>query len=351
MKFIKKVLGKIKFIIYYNYSLLKIIILSLINKKRIYVMGSPIYGNLGDQAIIIAERYFLNENFKEYKVIEVESSMVTKKMNILKKLVGNSLIMVTGGGFIGSLWPKEDDMVNAIIENMNKNKIIILPQTIYFDNNEQGIKRMNMAKKLYSQHKNLYICVRERYSYDFMKKNFKDCNIYLVPDMVLYLKQRNPNNETLNRVILCLRSDKEKTFHYNDEIINILNNNGFNNIKRTDTVIQNRIYRYNRKKIVENKIEEFHKSKLIITDRLHGMIFAFLASTPCLVINSKSYKVKGVYNWIKEDKSIKLVEDIVDFEILLKEIFKPSLDFNPENFKKKYNTLIELIKECISNIY
>ena len=36
MKFIKKVFGKIKFLLYYNYSLLRIIIVSLTNKNRVY---------------------------------------------------------------------------------------------------------------------------------------------------------------------------------------------------------------------------------------------------------------------------------------------------------------------------
>ena len=79
MKFIKKVFGKIKFLLYYNYSLLRIIIVSLTNKNRVYLMGIPIHGNLGDQAIVISEREFLKKNFKKYKIIEIESSMVTKK--------------------------------------------------------------------------------------------------------------------------------------------------------------------------------------------------------------------------------------------------------------------------------
>lgn len=347
MKFIKRVFGKIKFLLYYNYSLLRIIILSLTKKNRIYLMGIPIHGNLGDQAIVISEREFLKKNFKKYKIIEVESSMITKKIKILKKIVGKSLILIHGGGFIGSLWPKEDDMANLIIRNMKENKIIILPQTVYFDRDENGKQRIKKAKELYEQHKNLYICVREKYSYDFMKENFKSCNVFLIPDMVLYLEQEKMNKEKKDNIILCLRNDKEKTFSDVDSIVQVLNKKGYSNIEKTDTVIENRIYDYNRKRIVQNKINEFSKAKLVITDRLHGMVFAFLANTYCIVINSKSHKVKGVYNWIESCQKVKLIENINDFTIKLNEISNDNADFNREEFIKNYDVLIELIKKCL----
>ena len=338
MKFIKKVLSKIKFLLYYNYSLLRIVILSLTKKNRIYLMGIPIHGNLGDQAIVISEREFLKKNFKEYQIIEIES---------LKKLIGKSLILIHGGGFIGSLWTKEDDMANLIIKNMKENKIIILPQTVYFDKDENGKQRIKKAIELYEQHENLYICVREKYSYDFMKENFKSCNVFLIPDMVLYLEQEKINKEKKDNIILCLRNDKEKTFSDVDSIIQIINKKGYFNIEKTDTVICKRIYDYSRKRIVENKINEFSKSKLVITDRLHGMVFAFLANTYCLVINSKSHKVKGVYNWIESCQKVKLIENMNDFEIKLNEIFNKEANFNRKEFIKNYDVLIKLIKKCL----
>lgn len=347
MKFIKKVFGKIKFLLYYNYSLLRIIIVSLTNKNRVYLMGIPIHGNLGDQAIVISEREFLKKNFKKYKIIEIESSMVTKKIKMLKKFVGESLIFIHGGGFIGSLWPKEDDMANLIIKNMKENKIIILPQTVYFDKEEEGIQRIKKDREIYEQHENLYICVREKYSYDFMRENFKNCNVFLVPDMVLYLEQEKTSKEEKDNIILCLRNDKEKTFFDADSLVRILNKIGYYNIIKTDTVIENRIYDYNRKRIVKNKINEFSRAKLVITDRLHGMVFAFLANTYCLVINSKSHKVKGVYNWIKSCQKLKLIENMDDFEMKLNEIFNKETNFNREEFIKNYDVLIELINKCL----
>lgn len=347
MDLIKRIYGKVEFLLYYYISLVKIVILSIVKKNRIYLMGIPIHGNLGDQAIVISERKFLEENFKNYKIIEIESSMVTKKIKLLKKIVGNSLILIHGGGFIGTLWPKEDNMAKLIIKNMSDSKIILLPQTVYFENDESGREIIKQTKLLYEQHKNLHICLREQYSYNFMKNNFEKCNIYLVPDMVLYLKPMNIKSIDSKKIILCLRNDLEKTFSDINLLIKELKNNGYTNIEITDTVVNRRLYEYNRKKIVKNKIKDFNKSKLVITDRLHGMIFAFLANTPCLVINSKSHKVKGVYDWIKKDNNIKIIDRMDNFTSSLNEIFCEESSFDSDEFIKKYDTLINLIKDNI----
>ncbi len=348
MKIIKKIYGKVEFLLYYYISIFRIIILSKTKKKRIYLMGIPVHGNLGDQAIVIAERKFLEDNFNTYKIIEVESSLVTNHIKLLKKVVGDSLILIHGGGFIGTIWPKEDNMAKLIIKNFNSNSIIMLPQTAFFDNNDDGKKLIKQNKEIYENNKNLYICVREKYSYDFMKENFEKCNIYLIPDMVLYMKPTQNNNTESDLITICLRNDREKTFSNINLLVKKINEKGYNNYTITDTVIDRRLYTYNRIKMVNKKIRDFANSKVVITDRLHGMVFAYLANTPCVVINSKSYKVRGVYNWIKDDNKIKIIDNIDEFDNVFDEIIKQKSYFDTENLKNKYNDLSDLIKD---NLY
>ena len=54
----------------------------------------------------------------------------------------------------------------------------------------------------------------------------------------------------------------------------------------TDTFIED-IYAPDdkkRKQIIQEKLVEFSQAQLIITDRLHGMILAYLSKTPCIVL-------------------------------------------------------------------
>ena len=62
----------------------------------------------------------------------------------------------------------------------------------------------------------------------------------------------------------------------------------------------------------ENTILEFSKCKLIITDRLHGMIFSFITNTPCIALPNSNGKIKGVYKWIANKGSVLFVENIDD---------------------------------------
>ena len=75
---------------------------------------------------------------------------------------------------------------------------------------------------------------------------------------------------------------------------------------------------------MEKKLLEFSRAKLIITDRLHGMIFAALAETPCIALDNLSKKVSGVYQWIsyldyitivsKEELTMELVWKMMEIE-------------------------------------
>ncbi len=342
MKFLKKIVLKtIK-----GLMLIKVIIKSKIYQNKIYLIGVPIHGNLGDQAITIAEEKFLKENFKKYKIIEIESVLAQKYIKFLKKIIkSNELILIHGGGFLGSLWLEEEMMFRKVLINFPNNNIIVFPQTIYFENVNVEDEIMKKSMEIYSSHKHLTICCREKYSYDFMKQYFKNVNTLLVPDMVLYLNNIKCENKR-NDVLFCLRKDKEKVIYNLDKIKVFLEEKY--QIFYTDTVIKKKVNSYNRKKVFLNKINEFSKYELVITDRLHGMIFALLAQTPCLVLENKSYKIKGVYEWIKDVCYIKLTkhENILKD---LKEFINQDFNFSRSNISLKYEKLIKLISTSLGD--
>ena len=314
-----KVSRKIRYIIYCINSYIRII-KSKKYSKKIFLMGIPRYGNLGDQAITLAERKLLLDNFSDYKVIEIESKFVRKNIKFLKKYVDNSLILVNGGGFIGSLWIDEEIMVRKIVNNFTNNKIIILPHTLLYENTIDGNKEFEISKSIFKKHPNLYICAREKITYDFLKKELPDCKAYLFPDMVLYLNRLTKNCNKNKKVLVCLRSDKEKTIDSNIDLNDVLLKYGYKDIVYTDTVIFNNVYEKNREKVILKFLEYINNFDLMITDRLHGMIFSYLAKTPCLVIKSKSHKIQGVYEWIKNDSDVKILSNIENIEDYLKVI-------------------------------
>ena len=348
VKLIKKIIRKIIDLINKFFILFKVIIYNLLYKNKIFLFGVPIHGNLGDQAILYGEEKFLKDNLKDIKIIEVESSIVKRFSKLLKKIVKDSLILIHGGGFLGSLWINEEEMFRKTLKTFPNNTIIVFPQTIFFSKDEEGQQILQESKKIYQTHKNLYICCREEYSYNFMKEEFEDCKILLVPDMVLYLDKLEENKKREN-VLFCIRKDKEKVNYNFDKLENTLKNKDKFLIDYTDTVINKNIYTLKtRKKELNKKIHQFQNYKMVVTDRLHGMVFAYLSNTKCLVLQNKSYKVKGVYEWIKDANHIMLAENDNMLELSDK-LMNIKENRETHNLKDKYNVLVQLIKNNKGN--
>lgn len=73
------------------------------------------------------------------------------------------LLVITGGGFLGSMWLyNAENTVREIITDYPDNKVVILPQTIFFENNERGKKEFLKTSRIYNNHDKLTICLREK---------------------------------------------------------------------------------------------------------------------------------------------------------------------------------------------
>ena len=85
----------------------------------------------------------------------------------------------------------------------------------------------------------------------------------------------------------------------------------------------------------------------MVTDRLHGMIFALLAKTPCLVLENKSYKIRGVYDWIKDAGHIKLTNNEKLLEDYHELVDADKLNTDKPDLTEKFLPLADLIKRSI----
>lgn len=310
---------------------------------RLIMLGTPNYGNLGDHAIAHTEKHFMLDNFKKNDYIEISLHLYKKRTKqIMEQIKEHDLILIHGGGFIGDLWPEGDDFVRDVL-NRFSNQIIIFPQTIYFNNTDiKNIKKMNL---MYDK-ENVSFFVRDKKSYDFLaENNFNKLRKFMVPDIVLYsdVKERGLKR---NGILFCLRNDKEKVLEDSTicEMIKLLESN---NIKYefTDTVISQKLTRFDRDLYLLSKYKQFAKYDLVVTDRLHGMIFSYINNTPCIVFDNVSKKISGVKNWIKTD-NIKLQHHNLEQEelqILINECVNRKKINNRTLSKSNFNSLKEEI--------
>lgn len=315
--------------------------------KKIVMALAADYGNLGDIAITYAQKEFLLKNFKEYKIIEVLINDTYTSMKSLKKIVGEEdIISVIGGGNFGNIYSDIEGIRQFFIKKFPKNKIVCFPQTIDFTNDTEGRKKFKKAIKIYGNHKNLVLFAREEKSYKIMKENFKNNKVYLVPDIVLSLNKQEPK-ENREKITICFRNDKENKMTNNEKekLVEMLRKKYKNDVIMQDTHIGDvKINKEEREKYLEKIWTTFRKSKLVLTDRLHGMIFCAITGTPCIAFPNSNGKIEGTYNkWLKNISYIQLATKDNDLNIQIEKLLNIG-NTNVVEKVEEYETLIQSIK-------
>lgn len=319
-------------------------------KKKFLLINTPEHGNLGDHAIAIAERTFLHKYFPDIPVVEITGDWLRKEFSIFRRFIRKEdIILMTGGGFLGSLWMREEWTVRNVINTFPENTIFIFPQTVFFEKTPNGNQELEISRRIYESHNKLYMCLRDVQSYEFVKKHFPQLNnIYLFPDMVTMFPVRYIEVER-NGILLCLRKDGEKAISDSEKeaIIKKLRDERLE-YRETTTVEKNNISITERATKVNQKLYEFQCSRLVITDRLHAMLFAAITGTPCIAYDNISKKVSGVYHWIRDLDYIKVVGKDDDICRLIDSYSNmPSRQFDLQFFEKYYLSMRNIICELL----
>ena len=308
---------------------LHLLIQRLCHPRAVYLVLTPEHGNLGDHAIAKAETDMLRSLGIDYIEVTGKRLLSWFKNGLLDVMNGRT-ILVNGGGNLGTLWFHNEQMMRELIRVNHWSHIFILPNTIFYPEDDYGKQELIESQKFFNAHKHLKLYAREKTSFGIMKKAYSD--VSLVPDMVLMLNEsRNPVQRC--GCLLCLRNDRERTrSEQEDNTISCITKCMFNSqVSWFDMVKERMIPVSDRDKELEKQFDAFRHAELVITDRLHGMIFCAITGTPCIVINSKSPKVKGCYEWIKDLPYIRFCDDVS----LIPEIYKsiPKQDWKYDNSK------------------
>lgn len=306
----------------------------------------PLHGNLGDQAILYAEAHFLRDVDPSIQLVEVPHLRLTK---VFRGILSADTILIHGGGFLGTLWAHEEQKARAVIQAFHDKRIVIFPQTIYFSDTPEGREAKETTRRIFDSHPDLWLCVREETSYQLAKEMFQNVHILLVPDMVLSLPA---HTSRLRRkgALLCLRSDLEQVLVEGEKegILNAIQKHlPGEPVSFTDTVVPYSIDAKSREKELRSKLDEFAGSALVITDRLHGMIFAALSGTPCIALNNSSKKVEGVYPWLKGNEYIRFIDGIDELDEAVRQVLTTKGNvYRNDHLRPHYQPLRDLIRKA-----
>lgn len=291
-------------------------------KPQIILVGTPEYGNLGDQIIAVSELRWLKEYYPDYDVKEFthEKLMQDKDCRMLLSQINeNDLIFLQGGGNLNDLYLNCEGIRRKVISSCPENKIVLFQQSIFFTETEKGGKVKSETCSVYNGHKNFTVITRENKSCEFAKEIFKPLNVLLYPDMATYLFGRLKSETNIERsgIITCLRDDDEK--FYSDEMIeNMITSLGSEHlISHADTNIKRKVLPEKRQREIQHLIDKIASHKVMITDRFHGVIFSILAGTPCIVLRSLDHKIVEGVKWFGDVEGVYYAENIEDVPMLV----------------------------------
>ena len=312
------------------------------------MMGTANQGNMGDLAIAEAEMQMLHNIFPG-KVIEVETRFFWEYALCMKRyLRKGDLICLQGGGNLNEWYPGVELERCAIVSMFPNIRTVLMPQTLSYKDGHSVLLRN--SQKVYGKHHDFHMFAREQRSYELMKLYYPTIDVNLVPDIVLSLdimKYIRNDAQKRSNALLTLRHDVERRTS-NESIRAIksaLQAQGLPLIERDTEFSIDRVPSYKRKQYLSDFFTMLYSSRLMITDRLHGMVFAALTNTPCLVMPSSDHKIKGVYEWIKDLQGVRFTENADELITLIPDM----LSLEPSKFPRQgmmahYESLLRLLK-------
>lgn len=306
-------------IVYWKNNLFPKVKLQKSNQQRIWFFLAADYGNLGDVAITQAQLSYLQQRFPMAEVVEIPISQTLEFVGAVRKVIGKEdVVTLVGGGNMSDLYPDIEFLRRLVVKNFSRNVIVSFPQSIHFTESMKGRAELNKTQKVYSKHPNLTLLARDKVSYERMKNWFPKNTVKFVPDIVLYMDKRKGYIRD-NNVIYCLRNDKEKSHSDISQMASLKQYvaEHFSKVSYTDTQINDTLVRADGgEKYLNKLLEEFSHAGLVITDRLHGMILAYITGTPAIVFDNSTKKISAAYEWIKDCGFIHLANENTNFENL-----------------------------------
>lgn len=320
------------------------------NRKRVFVFLAGLYQNLGDMAITYSQKVFLESIFPDSEVILIPSTETYESVRVIKKYIRpTDVITISGGGNMSDLYSSLENARLYVVRSFPNNKIISFPQTIAFSNTINGIRSLKKSYKVYRRHKDLSIFVREKNSFLRAKRDFQYLDIGICPDMVLSIKKDKPHADR-NAVLCCLRKDAELSLSTSQsKTIKTLIENKYSHVIEKDTVdIPLEACKLS---TFETSLESFwsliRSCKVVVTDRLHCLIFCVITGTPVVAIDNSNKKLSGVVNtWLSTIPWISMLEQYDEAKILdaVESLYHYSSDITIPDLSAQYKPLIDACK-------
>lgn len=274
------------------------------------MLDYPNYSNVGDSAIYLGQRRIVRDLIGRDP--DYVSSIRSHRDAALRHNVGAPLILLTGGGNFGDLWPRHQSFREHIIQHHHHCRIVQMPQSIHF----QDDAARDACARVIADHPDFTLIVRDHESHALAQTHF-DCTVLMCPDAAFGLGPIKRQGATTRDLLLLIRDDHESRFTAQErEVLTTLGTSedwapdGPEIGARLDRLIEKLTRKSiragsalrNRRLAIYDKwaeirlargVAQLSTARFILTDRLHVHIIADLLGIPHLVLDNSYGKISN----------------------------------------------------------
>ena len=279
--------------------------------------------NVGDQAQVVAIRAWLARHYPDRAVVEIDKDVVLAATDMIAAHVRpDDLIFLHSGGNLGDrgLWSETGR--RRMIDRFPGNRIVSLPQTIYFSDTIDGRLQRRESEKIYNAHRRLTVLGRDRQSGQLAAELFPNARIGTFPDFVLSLSAEDfdlsVDSTMAGRTLACLRVDDESIFSTGErESLAALIGGP---VSLYDTTLAEPIQPDERVTVLARTLSHFASHDSVVTDRYHGLIFSVICRKPTVVLRTVDHKLTSAIEWFADIPNVRFCEDVQSIPRLLDEV-------------------------------
>lgn len=304
--------------------------------------------NVGDQAQVVAIERWLARHYPDHPIVELDKNLVLACTDELKRrITPRDLIFLHSGGNLGDRGRWSEAARRVMIESFPHNRIVSLPQTIFFSDTPLGRHERAISHDVYARHPKLTVMGRDRISGEIAAELFPNAQIATMPDFVLSLRAQDfaltPDPAHAARIMLCLRQDDESAFDQTRRLA-IMDSLG-RPATLYDTTLDHDIPATDRVRILTETLSLFSGHQAVVTDRFHGLIFAILCRKPAVVLPTVDHKLTSAIAWFKDIPNIQLSQELSGVPAALERVLATPVAAYPDFNALYFDRLPRIISE------
>jgi exopolysaccharide biosynthesis predicted pyruvyltransferase EpsI len=281
--------------------------------SRCALLDFPNHGNVGDNAIWLGERAYLQGTATS---VVYACEIATYSERELRERLNGGIILIHGGGNLGDVWPAHQQFREQVIAAFHDCRVIQLPQSVHF----QEKANLQRARAAFNAHPDLTILVRDVQSLEFIGNEFR-VKSALCPDMAFALGPLQRPAPPRSDIVWLSRTDVESLNHSSHISPEVGRTDWLKDERspliRLNWLLTRRLYCYRHglpwfsgvlsrmyDRVAEQRLLRGRRTlgcgKVVITDRLHGHILSLLMGIPHVVLDNNYGKVSSFYEtWTK----------------------------------------------------